>query len=323
MPQGVGNRVCDFTTATPVSPSHHATRQHGDTSKPMEAPMSVEQNTREIEDGVVTDLREKMTYGSYLDLETLFSAQHPVSKPEHHDEMLFIIQHQTSELWMKLAIHELRAARERLREDNLRGALKGIARVKHIQEVLTQQWSVLATLTPTEYAQFRGALGNSSGFQSVQYRAIEFALGNKNERMLKVFEAEPENHAMLTAELAEPTLYDEFLRLIARRGLPVPDEVLQRDVTKAYVMSEALVTTMKRIYEHPAEHWDLYEACEELVDLEDNFQFWRFRHLRVVTRTIGMKVGTGGSSGVSFLQRALDLTFFPELFAVRTEIGAS
>ena len=187
--------------------------------------------------------------------------------------------------------------------------------------MLTQQWSVLATLTPSEYAQFRGSLGNSSGFQSVQYRAIEFALGNKNARMLKVFEAEPGNHAMLAAELESPTLYDEFLRLVARRGLPVPDEVLRRDVTQAYEMNEALVAVFKQVYEHPAEHWDLYEACEELVDLEDNFQFWRFRHLRVVTRTIGMKIGTGGSSGVSFLQRALELTFFPELFAVRTEIG--
>lgn len=283
--------------------------------------MTVQHNTRQIEDGVVTDLREKMTYGSYLALDTLLSAQHPVSRPEHHDEMLFIIQHQTSELWMKLALHELQSARRLLREDNLGEALKRIARVKHVQEVLTQQWSVLATLTPTEYAEFRGALGNASGFQSVQYRAIEFALGNKNARMLQVFEAEPDNHALLKAELEAPTLYDEFLRHIARRGLPVPREVLERDVTLAYEMNESLVSVMKDIYEHPAEHWDLYEACEELVDLEDNFQFWRFRHLRVVTRTIGMKIGTGGSSGVDFLQRALQLTFFPELFAVRTEIG--
>ncbi|MBL5972607.1 MAG: tryptophan 2,3-dioxygenase [Candidatus Leucobacter sulfamidivorax] len=285
--------------------------------------MSVERNTREIEDGVVTDLREKMTYGGYLDLDTLLSAQHPVSSPEHHDEMLFIIQHQTSELWMKLALHEIVSARELLRADNLGEALKRIARVKHIQEVLTQQWSVLATLTPTEYAQFRGSLGNSSGFQSVQYRAIEFALGNKNARMLRVFEAEPENHAMLRAELESPTLYDEFLRLVARRGLPVPEEVLHRDVTLAYEMSEPLVDVILEIYTRPELHWDLYEACEELVDLEDNFQFWRFRHLRVVTRTIGMKTGTGGSSGVGFLQRALELTFFPELFAVRTRIGAA
>ncbi len=284
--------------------------------------MSVEHNTREIEETVVTDLREKMSYGSYLDLDTLLSAQHPVSRPEHHDEMLFIIQHQTSELWMKLTLHELQSARELLRADDLGGALKRIARVKHIQEVLTQQWSVLATLTPSEYAQFRGALGNSSGFQSVQYRAIEFALGNKNARMLRVFEAEPANHALLAAELASPTLYDEFLRLVARRGLFVPAEVLERDVTLAYEMSEPLVATFKKIYEQPDTHWDLYEACEELVDLEDNFQFWRFRHLRTVTRTIGMKIGTGGSSGVGFLQRALELTFFPELFAVRTKIGS-
>lgn len=284
--------------------------------------MSVEHNTREIEAGVVTDLREKMTYGSYLDLETLLSAQHPVSEPEHHDEMLFIIQHQTSELWMKLTLHELQSARELLRVDDLGGALKRIARVKHIQEVLTQQWSVLSTLTPSEYAEFRGFLGNSSGFQSVQYRAIEFALGNKNARMLQVFEAEPANHAMLSAELNAPTLYDEFLRLIARRGHPVPQEVLERDVTLAYEMSEALVSTFKTFYEQPERYWNLYEACEELVDLEDNFQFWRFRHMRVVTRTIGRKVGTGGSSGVDFLQRALELTFFPELFAVRTRIGA-
>lgn len=283
--------------------------------------MTVQHNTRQIEDGVVTDLREKMTYGSYLALDTLLSAQHPVSRPEHHDEMLFIIQHQTSELWMKLALHELQSARRLLREDNLGEALKRIARVKHVQEVLTQQWSVLATLTPTEYAEFRGALGNASGFQSVQYRAIEFALGNKNARMLQVFEAEPDNHALLKAEVEAPTLYDEFLRHIARRGLPVPREVLERDVTLAYEMNESLVSVMKDIYEHPTEHWDLYEACEELVDLEDNFQFWRFRHLRVVTRTIGMKIGTGGSSGVDFLQRALQLTFFPELFDVRTEIG--
>jgi tryptophan 2,3-dioxygenase len=283
--------------------------------------MTVQHNTRDIEAGVVTDFREKMTYGSYLDLDTLLSAQHPASRPAHHDEMLFIIQHQTAELWMKLALHELSSARELLRDDNLGQALKRIARVKHIQEVLTQQWSVLATLTPTEYAEFRGALGNASGFQSVQYRAIEFALGNKNARMLQVFEAEPDNHAMLQAELERPTLYDEFLRLIARRGLTVPREVLERDVTTAYEMNDSLVRTIAEIYEQPSVHWELYEACEELVDLEDNFQFWRFRHLRVVTRTIGMKIGTGGSSGVDFLQRALQLTFFPELFAARTEIG--
>ncbi len=278
-------------------------------------------NERALEEGIVTDLKDRMTYGSYLDLDRLLGAQHPVSVPQHHDEMLFIIQHQTTELWLKLVLHELGTARDRLAEDDLRSALKHMARVKHIQEVLTQQWSVLATLTPTEYAEFRGDLGNSSGFQSVQYRAVEFALGNKNERMLGAFRDHAENLAMLTAEWERPTLYDEFLRLAARRGLPVPAEILERDVRQPYRMHESLVPVLTAIYENPHEHWDLYEACEELVDVEDNFQFWRFRHLRTVTRTIGRKVGTGGSSGVDFLQRALDLTFFPELYAVRTEIG--
>ncbi len=282
--------------------------------------MSTE-NERALEDGIVTDLKDRMTYGSYLDLDRLLGAQHPVSRPEHHDEMLFIIQHQTTELWLKLVLHELGTARDRLAEDDLRSALKHIARVKHIQEVLTQQWSVLATLTPTEYAQFRGDLGNSSGFQSVQYRAVEFALGNKNEKMLGVFRDHPENLTLLTAEWERPTLYDEFLRYVARRGLPVPQEILDRDVRQPYREHPELVSAIREIYENPSEYWDLYEACEELVDVEDNFQFWRFRHLRTVTRTIGMKVGTGGSSGVDFLQRALSLTFFPELYSVRTEIG--
>ncbi|WP_309128333.1 tryptophan 2,3-dioxygenase [Microbacterium sp.] len=284
--------------------------------------MSTEANERALEDGIVTDLDDRMTYGAYLDLDRLLSAQHPVSQPQHHDEMLFIIQHQTTELWLKLVLHELGTARDRLAGDDLRSALKHIARVKHIQEVLTQQWSVLATLTPTEYAQFRGDLGNSSGFQSVQYRCVEFALGNKNERMLSVFKNHPENLAQLTAEWERPTLYDEFLRYVARRGLAVPHDVLERDVRQPYREHPELVDAIREIYENPHEYWDLYEACEELVDVEDNFQFWRFRHLRTVTRTIGMKVGTGGSSGVGFLQRALDLTFFPELYSVRTEIGA-
>lgn len=278
-------------------------------------------NERALEEGIVTDLKDRMTYGSYLELDKLLDAQHPVSQPEHHDEMLFIIQHQTTELWLKLVLHELGTARDRLAEDDLRSALKHIARIKHIQDVLTRQWSVLATLTPTEYAEFRGDLGSSSGFQSVLYRCFEFALGNKNERMLSVFRDHPENLALLTREWERPTLYDEFLRLAARRGLPIPAEVLERDVRQPYRENEELVQAIRKIYENPHEHWDLYEACEELVDVEDNFQFWRFRHLRTVTRTIGMKKGTGGSTGVDFLRRALDLTFFPELYSVRTEIG--
>jgi tryptophan 2,3-dioxygenase len=284
--------------------------------------MSTEQqNERALEDGIVTDMSGRMTYGSYLSLDQLLTAQNPVSVPEHHDELLFIIQHQTTELWLKQLLHELSSARELLASDDLREALKRVARVKRIQDVMTQQWAILATLTPTEYAQFRGALGSSSGFQSVQYRAVEFALGNKNEKMLSVFRDHPANLALLTAEWEKPTLYDEFLRYASRRGLPIPTEILDRDVREPYRETPALVPAIREIYQNHQENWDLYEACEDLVDLEDNFQFWRFRHLKTVARTIGMKVGTGGSSGVGFLQRALDLTFFPELYTVRTEIG--
>jgi tryptophan 2,3-dioxygenase len=278
-------------------------------------------NTRDLEPGIVTDLRDRMTYSSYLSLDTLLSAQNPVSEPVHHDELLFIIQHQTTELWLKLVLHELREACALLAADDLSAALKKIARVKHIQKTMTEQWSVLATLTPSEYAQFRGALGNSSGFQSFQYRAVEFILGNKNAQMLAVFEDDPSARAVLEDLLGRPSLYDEFLRYLARRGFAVPAELLERDVTVAHVMSPSLLPVYIEIYENSRKYWAVYEACEELVDLEENFQLWRFRHLRTVQRTIGMKTGTGGSSGVDFLRRALDLTFFPELFAVRTEIG--
>ncbi|MEX1907210.1 tryptophan 2,3-dioxygenase [Janibacter sp. Y6] len=278
-------------------------------------------NTRDLEQGIHEDFREEMSYGSYLALDTLLDAQRPVSSPEHHDEMLFIIQHQTSELWLKLVLHETRSAMELLAADEMRVALKRIARVKHIQRTLTDQWSVLATLTPTEYQQFRPFLGHSSGFQSWQYRAVEFALGNKHPGMLKVHEADPQAHQVLEELLHAPSLYDEFLRYLARRGYAIPEHVLTRDVTRAHTTDPELTRVFTDIYAHADEHWDVYEACEEMVDLEDNFQLWRFRHLKTVQRTIGMKTGTGGSSGVSFLQRALDLTFFPELFAVRTEIG--
>jgi len=276
---------------------------------------------RPIENSIRTDLRGAMSYGSYLDLDHLLSAQHPRSSPEHHDELLFIVQHQTSELWLKLVLHELRGARAFLAHDDLAPALKCLARVKNIQRTLTEQWSVLATLTPREYAQFRGALGNASGFQSHQYRAVEFILGNKNAGMLKVFEAEPAAHELLTELLESPTLYDEFLRLLARLGFDVPASVLDRDVRQPWTLEPALVPVFRQIYESTETPWGVYEACESLVDVEDNFQMWRFRHLLTVQRTIGFKTGTGGSSGVGFLQRALDLTFFPELYSVRTEIG--
>ena len=278
-------------------------------------------NERTIESDIVTDFKDKMSYGSYLQLESLLGAQVPVTNPVHHDEMLFIIQHQTSELWLKLMRHEILSARDLIANDELQVALKRIARVKHIQKQLTEQWSVLATLTPNEYAEFRGFLGNASGFQSYQYRAVEFLLGNKNAGMLKVFESNPEAHALLETILHEPSVYDEFLRYLARHGHDVPKEVLERDVTKGHSLNEGLIQTFARIYNNPDKYWLEYETCEEFVDLEDNFQLWRFRHVKTVMRIIGMKRGTGGSSGVGFLQKALDLTFFPELFAVRTEIG--
>ena len=283
--------------------------------------MSIDDNTRPLEPGIVTDFSQRMNYGSYLALDELLSIQRPQSLPVHHDELLFIIQHQTSELWIKLLLHELRSARDLLRADDIRTALKRIARVKHIQEVMTQQWSVLATLTPSEYSEFRDALASSSGFQSHQYRAVEFIFGNKNEKMLAVFDSDPASRQVLSNLLDEPSLYDELLRYLSRAGHAVPDSILNRDVSKAHTFTLELVPVFQRIYENASEHWEAYEACEEFVDLEDNFQFWRFRHLKTVGRTIGTKMGTGGSSGVDFLQRALNLTFFPELFAVRSEIG--
>ena len=282
----------------------------------------VRDNTRMIEETVVTDFSDRMSYGGYLDLPTLLAAQRPISDPVHHDELLFIIQHQTTELWLKLVLHELEAACAQIRADDLAPALKGIARVKHIQKTLTEQWSVLATLTPSEYAEFRGVLGNASGFQSWQYRAVEFRLGNKNGRMLDVFRNDEAAHTVVRQALEEPSLYDEFLRFLARQGYDVPADVVDRDVTRAWTFREDLMPVLKRVYENPEDNWAVYETCEELVDLEENFQLWRFRHLKTVERIIGMKTGTGGSSGAPFLKRALELTFFPELYAVRTRIGA-
>jgi tryptophan 2,3-dioxygenase len=278
-------------------------------------------NTRPIEDDIVRDFKVNLSYGRYLHLDEILSAQHPVSRPEHHDELLFILQHQTSELWLKLILHELRAVRAQLAADELRPALKGLARVKHIQRCLTEQWSVLATLTPSEYAEFRSFLGTSSGFQSYQYRAVEFLLGNKDRQMLAVFDDDPAAQALLREALDQTSVYDEFLRYLSRHGHAVPQTLLDRDVTAAHEYTPDLVPVFARIYEGADEHWEAYEACEELVDLEENFQLWRFRHLKTVERTIGVKRGTGGSSGVSFLRAALELSFFPELYAVRTEIG--
>ena len=276
---------------------------------------------RPLEEGIERDFSRQMSYGDYLRLDTLLSAQRPLSDPPQHDELLFIVQHQTSELWLKLLLHELRSARSLLTTDDLAPALKRLARVKRIQEVLIEQWGVLATLTPSEYAQIRPFLATSSGFQSWQYRAVEFLLGNKNVEMVRVFDHDAAAHDLLDTLLREPSLYDEFLRYLARRGYAVPPALLDRDWTLPHTLDAQLVHVFGDVYAAPAEHWGVYETCEELVDLEDNMQLWRFRHLKVVERTIGHKRGTGGSSGVDFLRRALDLTFFPELYAVRSEIG--
>jgi tryptophan 2,3-dioxygenase len=278
-------------------------------------------SARPIEQSIRRDFSQAMSYGDYLCLDTLLSAQRPCSIPPQHDELLFIIQHQTSELWLKLLIHELRSARTLLRADHLAPALKRLARVKHVQHSLTDQWSVLATLTPSEYAKIRPFLATSSGFQSAQYREVEFLLGNKSADMVAVFAHDPAARNELDGLLHEPSLYDEFLAYLARSGYVIPAELLDRDWSLPYQLNQALVDTLATVYADPDRHWQVYETCEELIDIEDNFQMWRFRHLQVVQRTIGSRSGTGGSSGVDFLRRALDLTFFPELFEVRGRIG--
>ncbi|MEO5811232.1 MAG: tryptophan 2,3-dioxygenase family protein [Rhodanobacter sp.] len=279
-------------------------------------------NLRPIEQGIELDLRDRTTYGGYLQLPILLSAQKPLSDPPHHDEMLFIVQHQVAELWMKLLIHELRAAIARLRQDDVDTTLKILARVKQVQQQLFAQWGVLETLTPSEYLEFRHVLGPASGFQSQQYRMIEFLLGNKNAGMLEVFAHDPTAQAELAQALETPSVYDEVLRYLARRGHAVPAAALQRDFSLPHERTPELVPVFKRIYENAREFWPEYHLCEQLVDIEESFQLWRFRHMKTVERIIGFRRGTGGSSGVAFLKKALDLTFFPELIDVRTEIGA-
>src|SRR3954466_900624 len=282
----------------------------------------MESNLRSVEEGVTRDLRGRQTYAQYLRLDRLLDAQHPLSEPEHHDELLFIIQHQTSELWMRLIIHELDAVLKFLADDDLGPAQKGLARVKQIQRQLFEQWGVLATLTPSEYVKFRTVLGDASGFQSLQYRIIEFQLGNKNREMLSVFAHSEAERERLRRVLEAPSLYDEFLRHLARQGYPVPDSAVERDFSEPHRRRPDLLPVFKAIYEAPEADWESYEMCEELADVEESFQLWRFRHMKTVERIIGYKRGTGGSSGVGFLRRALELTFFPELLDVRTEIGA-
>ncbi|MGZ6125217.1 MAG: tryptophan 2,3-dioxygenase [Myxococcales bacterium] len=272
------------------------------------------------EDSVVTDFRDRMTYGGYLQLDKLLSAQVPLSNPPHHDEMLFIIQHQTSELWFKLILHELRAAIGFVRRDELEPTFKILARVKHIQAQLVSQWAVLETLTPSEYGEFRHVLGPASGFQSLQHRLIEFMLGNKDRRMLSVHEQDAAAHTELLAALQSPTLYDEFLRYLARRGKPIPPAVLDRDVSEPHRSDAGVRAVIREIYEKPADNWDAYEMCEKLIDVDEQQSLWRFRHVKVVQRIIGWKRGTGGTSGVEYLKKLVDILLFPDIWDVRTEL---
>jgi tryptophan 2,3-dioxygenase len=276
-------------------------------------------NQRPVESGIVSDFSERLSYSGYLSLDDLLAQQRPLSSPPHHDEMLFIIQHQVSELWIKLVIHELSAAIDHIRHDRLPPCLKILSRVKLIQMQLFEQWAVLETLTPSEYMEFRSVLGSASGFQSYQYRKLEFLLGNKNPETIKVFAHDAAIFDDLNRTLKSPSLYDEFLRYLSRRGYNIPDECRERDWSAPHSRNEALVEIFRDIYRNSKQHWEAYEMCEKLVDVEEYFQLWRFRHLKTVERIIGFRQGTGGSSGAGFLRQALELTFFPELLASRTE----
>jgi tryptophan 2,3-dioxygenase len=270
------------------------------------------------DEGAQLDFSKDMSYGDYLHLDEILSAQHPLS-PEHN-EMLFIVQHQTSELWMKLMLHELQAAIANVAADRLPEAFKMLARVSRIMEQLVHAWDVLATMTPPEYTAIRPYLANSSGFQSAQYRRIEFLLGNKNAAMLKPHAHRPDLLAQVEEAYRAPSLYDEAIRLMQRRGITVPAEALARDWTQAYAASEGVKAAWLEVYRAPEQHWDLYQMAEELVDLEDAFRLWRFRHVTTVERVIGFKRGTGGTGGVSYLRKMLDVELFPELWTLRTEL---
>ena len=269
----------------------------------------------------VADAGGEVRYETYLQLDKLLSAQQPISKAPEHDELLFIIQHQVAELWFKLILHEIDAAITFLRNDQLPRSIKVLNRVKQVQHQLINQWSVLATLTPTEYSAFRDTLGSASGFQSAQYRLIEFKLGNKDRALLSRFSHHLEYYRELKHALEQPGLYDEFLRYLYRVGHRVPAERVERDWTEPYRHHPGVVEVLKIIYEHPDQYWAPYEVSERLVDIEINFQSWRFHHMKTVERIIGAKAGTGGTSGVKFLKRALDIVFFPELIEVRSKIG--
>ncbi|MGL4238684.1 tryptophan 2,3-dioxygenase [Tabrizicola sp.] len=268
------------------------------------------------DDGAQMAFDGRMSYGDYLRTDQILHAQHPLS--DAHDEMLFIIQHQTSELWMRLALHELDAARRKIAGDAVQEAFKMLARVARIFEQLNNAWDVLRTMTPSDYTTFRESLGQSSGFQSWQYRLIEYAVGNRNLAMLKPHAHRPDLTERLEAELARPTLYDEALRHLARRGFPVPQDVLTRDLRQPWSEHPGVQAVWEQVYRDPITQWQAYELAEKLVDLEDYFRRWRFNHLTTVERVIGVKRGTGGTSGTAYLRRMLEVQLFPELWAVRT-----
>lgn len=264
------------------------------------------------------DFRETMSYGDYLKLSELLACQRPLTS--EHDEMLFVVIHQTSELWIKLCLHEILGAIGQIRAGDLGPAFKMMARMARVQANLIQSWEILSTMTPFDYSSFRAALGKSSGFQSFQYRMLEFRLGNKNPQAARVYESHPAIAAEVTAALHEPSIYDESLALLARRGFAVPEDRLARDFSQPYVPDPRVTDAWRRVYRNVEEHWDLYELAEKLVDIEYRFHLWRFTHMKTVERIIGTKPGTGGTSGVSYLRKALDLRFYPELWDVRTEI---
>jgi tryptophan 2,3-dioxygenase len=280
--------------------------------------MSEEKNNDPSWHGAQMDFSKSMSYGDYLGLGQILSAQHPRS-PDHN-EMLFIIQHQTSELWIKLMLHEMQAVREHMKTDNLEPAFKMLARVARIMDQLVHAWDVLATMTPSEYSAIRPYLGASSGFQSHQYRALEFILGNKNANMLAVHQTVADAHAVLEKELNTPSIYDEAIALLARNGFAIDPARLARDCTQPTTMDESVKEAWLKVYQAPEQHWALYQLAEKLVDLETAFRFWRFRHVTTVERIIGFKTGTGGTAGVSYLRKMLDVVLFPELFALRTAL---
>ena len=272
----------------------------------------------EQEKDIHTDFRETMTYGEYLSLDKVLSAQNRLSG--HHDEMLFIIIHQVSELWMKLILHELRSAIEDIGKDDMQPAFKKLARVSKIQSQIIQAWDVLSTMTPAEYLEFRGSLGRASGFQSYQYRLIEFALGYKSEAILKIYEKDVQVHHELKEAYVEPGLYDAAIGALSRAGFPINQNLLDRDYSVVYAGDPTVAAAWEEVYRDVGRYWDLYQLAEKMVDVEDWLQQWRFRHMKTVERIIGFKKGTGGSSGVGYLRQVLDHRFFPELWDLRTTL---